>query len=240
VSGAAGTPARPGATATRSNAGILGLLMLDTAFPRVPGDVGHVASWQMPLLVATVTGASPQRVVQQGDPALLQPFIDAARDLVARGATAITTSCGFLVQVQSALQAALPVPVWTSSLLLLPTLERPGVVTVDAASLAPLHLLAAGADATIPIEGLEPGCSLQNTLLQNQLVLDARAAEADVVAAALRLVQRHPEVAHLVLECTNMPPYAAAVQAATGRPVHHLVSMVHARWAALRPARDQP
>lgn len=213
--------------------GFLGVLMLDTRFPRVPGDVGHPASWRLPMRFSVVAGASPARVVQQGDPALLAPFVDAARALVADGARAITTSCGFLVMFQHELQAALPVPVWTSSLLALPTLERPGVVTVDAASLGPRHLRAAGAHERTPVEGLAPGCSLQRTLLGNEPTLDTAAAEADVVAAARRLVGREPTLRTLVLECTNMPPYAAAVEAATGRPVHHLMTFVHERWQAL-------
>ena len=49
----------------------------------------------------------------------------------------------------------------------------------------------------------------------------------------MRLVQRHPDIESLVLECTNLPPYAAAVQRATGRPVHHLMTFVHERWEAL-------
>lgn len=209
----------------------LGILMLDTRFPRPPGDVGHRASWRMPVLFATVQGASPQRVVREGDAALLQPFIDAALGLVGQGAVAITTSCGFLVQFQAALQQALPVPVWTSSLLLLPQLRRAGVVTVDADALGAAHLAAAGAAPDTPVEGLAPGCSLQRTLLHNLPTLDRAAAEADVVGAARRLVRRCPDLTSLVLECTNMPPYAEAVRRATGRPVHHLMSMVHEHFA---------
>lgn len=211
----------------------LGILMLETRFPRPPGDVGHPASWHMPVRYRTVEGASPQRVVREGDPALLQPFVDAGRALVAEGARALTTSCGFLVAFQAELQAALPVPVWTSSLLALPALDAPGVITVDAASLGPVHLRAAGAPEGTPVEGLAPGCPLQRTLLEDRAELDAAAAEADVVAAARRLFARVPTLRTLVLECTNMPPYAAAVQAATGLPVHHLMTHVHERWNAL-------
>lgn len=207
--------------------------MLDTHFPRIPGDAGHPQSWPMPVRFAVVRGASPQRVVRDGDPALLQPFIDAAQTLVDAGAAAITTSCGFLVQFQAALQAALPVPVWTSSLLKLPELPVPGVVTVDAPSLSAAHLQAAGAAADTPVEGLAAGCSLQCTLLGDLPQLDTAAAEFDTTAAALRLVRRVPAIASLVLECTNMPPYAAAVQRATGRPVHHLLSLVGERWNKL-------
>ncbi|MBL8342564.1 MAG: aspartate/glutamate racemase family protein [Rubrivivax sp.] len=216
-----------------SSKAMLGILMLDTRFPRPPGDVGHGGSWAMPVRYRVVQGASPARVVREGDPALLQPFIAAARALAAEGATAITTSCGFLVRWQRELAAAVPVPLWTSALLALPALPQPGVITVDALSLGHAELAAAGATAGTPVEGLAPGCALQRTLLEDLPTLDAAAAEADTVAAAQRLVQRHPEVRSLVLECTNLPPYAAAVQRATGRPVHHLMTLVHERWKAL-------
>jgi hypothetical protein len=217
----------------RSSDGFLGILMLDTRFPRLPGDVGHPASWSMPVCARVVPGASPLRVVRDGDPALLQPFVDAARALVDEGARALTTSCGFLVRWQAELQAALPVPVWTSSLLLLPALRRPGVITVDASRLGAAELRAAGADAQTPLEGLAEGGHLQTTLLRDLPTLDAARAEAETVEAALRLVRRHPEVESLVLECTNLPPYAAAVQRASGRPVHHLMTLVHERYEAL-------
>ncbi len=213
--------------------GFLGVLMLETRFPRPPGDVGNAASWHMPVRFRVVAGASPRRVVQEGDPALLRPFVEAGRALVAEGARALTTSCGFLVAFQHELQAALPVPVWTSALLKLPELPAPGVITVDAASLGAVHLAAAGARADTPVEGLVPGCSLQRTLLEDRPTLDAAAAEADVRDAARRLLAREPSLQALVLECTNMPPYAEAVRAAVGRPVHHLMSLVHERWNAL-------
>jgi len=217
----------------RTRSGFLGILMLDTRFPRLPGDVGNPVSFAMPVRHRVVAGASPQRVVRVGDPALLQPFTDVARQLVGEGAAAITTSCGFLVEFQAALQAALPVPVWTSSLLKLPQLNAPGVLTVDALALGARHLHAAGADVTVPVVGLAPGSHLQRALLDDEATIDAARAEADVVEAAQRLVARWPAVREIVLECTNMPPYAKAVARATRRPVHHIISLLHERWQAL-------
>jgi hypothetical protein len=214
--------------------GFLGLLMLDTRFPRLPGDVGHLASWRMPVRCRVVPGAAPRRVVQQADAALLAPFIAAAQELVAEGASAITTSCGFLVRWQHELAAALPVPVWTSSLLALPELPAPGVITVDGSSLGARELAAAGAAADTPVQGLAPGCALQRTLLDDLPMLDGAAAEADAVAAAQALIARAPQIRSLVLECTNLPPHAAAIARATGRPVHHLMTLVHGRWESLR------
>ncbi len=207
---------------------MLGVLMLDTRFPRPPGDVGHPASWRVPVRYRVVQGASPQRVVRERDPALLQPFVEAGQALVAEGVTALTTSCGFLFAFQHPLQAALPVPLWTSSLLLLPDLPMPGVLTVDEAALRASALL----PAELPVAGLAPGCHLQQVLLEDRPALDALQAEADAVAAAQRLVARHPHVQHLVLECTNLPPYAEAIHRATGRPVHHLMDLVHRQLAS--------
>ena len=220
---------------------MLGVLMLDTRFPRIVGDIGNAATFDFPVRCVTVRGASPQRVVRERDPALLQPFIAAGLALVRDGATAITTSCGFLVLFQRELQAALPVPVWTSSLLLLPELraELPagrtvGVVTADAASLGADHLRCAGAAADTLVEGLAAGCSFQRTLLNDEAELDVPAARQATVDAAQRLVACHPEVAAIVLECTNMPPYADAVRAATGRPVHGITSLIARRF----PSRE--
>jgi hypothetical protein len=210
---------------------MLGILMLDTRFPRVPGDIGHPATFAHPVRHAVVPGASPQRVVSERDLSLLEPFVDAGLALVRDGATAITTSCGFLVLFQRELQAALPVPVWTSSLLLLPLLPDAGVVTVDAAALGADHLRAAGAAAATPVEGLAPGCAFQRTLLEDRAVLDLDDARAQTVAAAQRLVARHPRLTDLVLECTNMPPYADAVRAATGRRVHDITTLIAQRLA---------
>jgi hypothetical protein len=212
--------------------------MLDTRFPRIVGDIGNPSTFAFDVRYATVRGASPQRVVRERGAALLQPFIDAGRALVRDGATAVTTSCGFLVLFQRELQAALPVPVWTSSLLLLPELQAAqapgrsvGVVTVDADSLAADHLRCAGAAADVPVEGLAEGCSFQRTLLNDGERLDVDAARQATVDAALRLVDRRPDVASIVLECTNMPPYADAVRTATHRPVHDITSLIARRYA---------
>jgi hypothetical protein len=212
----------------------LGVLMLDTRFPRVPGDIGNPATLPFPVRYRVVLGASPQRVVRERAPALLQPFIDAGRELVAEGASAITTSCGFLVLFQQALQAALPVPVWTSSLLALRSRQAAGascgVVTVDAPSLGVDHLRAAGALPGTPVEGLEAGCDFQRCLLNNEADLDVEAARASTVQAAMRLVDRRPDVSTIVLECTNMPPYADAVRQATGREVCDITTLLMDRF----------
>ena len=213
----------------------LGLLMLQTRFPRPPGDVGHAQTFDFPVRRRVVQGATPEHVVRGREPAVLRPFIAAAQALVAEGCDAIGTSCGFLALWQRELQAALPVPVWTSSLLQLAELKdrRCGVITIEAASLTPAHFQAVGADPATPVEGITPGSALHCTLLQNLPTLDEADAQAQVLAAAARLCRRHPHIDTLVLECTNLPPYAQALRRDSGLPVWDVVTLLERRMAAL-------
>lgn len=216
--------------------GFLGVLMLDTRFPRPPGDIGNPATFAalgIPVRFRTVTGASPVRVIREGDPALLAPFIEAARELVAQGAALISTSCGFLAGFQPELAAALDVPVVSSSLLQCASLDAPGVLTIDAQSLTPALLAKAGVPAGTPVQGIRPGSEFHTRLLFNHTQLDLDEARRNVVEGAQELVRRHPEVRNIVLECTNMPPYREAIEAATGRPVHDIITLLQARWQAL-------
>jgi len=211
---------------------LIGVILLDTNFPRPPGDIGQASTFLRAGLTARflrVPRATAQRVVQQADPALLQPFVKAAQDLAQDGASLITTSCGFLARYQDALQAAVGVPVISSSLLLCRTLERPGIVTFDAASLRDDVLQGAGVPIGTPVAGLEPGCAMQTAILHDCHVMDLKQAQSDVVRAALQLVDRHPEVRSIVLECANMPPYRDAVERATHREVHDLETLLLSR-----------
>ena len=221
----------------------LGLLMLETRFARLPGDIGHPHTFGFPVLRRTVVGATPARVVRTRDPTLLAPFVAAARALVAEGADAIATSCGFLARWQRELQAALPVPVWTSALLELAALAEPagvvprcGVITIDAAALGAPAFEAVGVRVPPPVEGITPGSPLHRTLLEDLPTLDAIDAAAQVVAAGRRLLARVPALDTFVLECTNLPPYAQALRAATGCAVRDVTTLLEARMAALGAA----
>jgi len=213
--------------------GFLGVLMLDTRFPRPPGDVGNPETYAragIPVRFLTVRGASPRRIVEEADPRLIQPFIDAAIRLAAEGASMITTSCGFLAAYQDLLSQAVPVPVLTSSLLQVRRFANPGIVTFDADSLTARILQAAGVPARTPIAGLRPGCELQRRILDNDAVLDLAEARRDVIDAAQRLIEASPAVEDIVLECTNMPPYRDSVAAAVGRRVHDIETLILDAW----------
>lgn len=221
----------------------LGILMLEARFPRIPGDMGNGTTWPFPVLFRVVRGADPERVVLQGARGLLPDFIAAARDLVDLGAEAITTNCGFLSLFQRELAEAVNVPVATSSLMQVPWVQatlppgkRVGVITVSRGSLTEAHLDAAGVPRDVPVVGTEGGREFFRVLIKAEKTdMDVALAEADIVAAGRDLVARHPEVGAIVLECTNMPPYAAALREAVGLPVYDIYSMITWFHAGLRP-----
>jgi len=223
----------------------LGILMLEARFPRIPGDMGNATTWPFPVLYRVVRGASPARVVEGGAAGLLDAFIAAGRELIDLGAEAITTNCGFLSIFQAELAAALRVPVATSSLMqvpwvqaMLPPGQRVGVVTVNAGGLTPAHLAGAGVLPGTPIAGCEAGREFFRVLIRAESQdMDVDAARADVVGAALALLHATPDLGAIVLECTNMPPYAADVAAATSLPVFDVYSMITWFHAGLRPRR---
>src|SRR5262249_2174533 len=217
----------------------VGILMLDTQFPRIPRQMGKATTSAFPVRYHRVDGASPDKVVRQGQRALLPSFIEGARFLEREGVRAITTNCGFLAMFQSEVAAAVSIPVFTSSLMLVPLVHRMlppgkavGIMTVDASSLRPAHFAGAGIGKDLPtvIAGMETEKEFTHVMLDNQLEMDVDLAREEHLTVARRLVESHPEIGAIVLECTNMPPYRADIQLATGLPVFDittLVRMVH-------------
>jgi hypothetical protein len=212
--------------------------MLNTVFPRIPGDVGNAFTFDFPVLYKIVKGANPGRVVQDADPALLEPFIEGLKELEAEGCQAVSTSCGFLVIFQKKLAEAARVPVLTSSLLQVPFLanmmghgKKIGIVTARASSLTDSHFAEAGMiDCDFAVQGMDDCPEFSRAFFENQPEFDPDIVRDEVVGAAEKLVQTHPNTAALVFECTNLPPYARAVQKATGLPVFDITTLI--RFAA--------
>ena len=211
----------------------VGILMLDTRFPRIPGDMGNAETWPFPVLYKVVPGASPRRVVCERSEGLLDEFLAAADELVRHGADGITTTCGFLSLYQRDIAAHVGVPVATSSLMQIPFIERVlppgkrvGVLTVSAANLTEEHLRAAGADPGTPVVGTDDGSEFTRVMINDEERLDVAAAEHDILAAGDRLVTSHDGIGAVLLECTNMVPYAHALSQRLRLPVFSIYTFV--------------
>lgn len=225
----------------------VGILMLETRFPRIPGDIGNAMTWPFPVQYRVVRGASPDRVVR-GDPRdLLDAFIAAGRDLVDSGCDGITTNCGFLALVQNDLRAAMDVPVAASSLMqvplvqaMLPPGKRAVILTVSLATLTPAHLAAAGVASDTPLFGTDDGRAFSRDILGDAAAIDFAACRLDLLDAADRILRDCPEAGAIVLECTNMVPYAADIRKRTGLPVWSILSFVTWFQSGLAPRRFPP
>ena len=217
----------------------LGILTLDSKFARIPGDVGNATTYQFPVLYKIIQGASGPRVLQ-GDRTLLEPFLQGARELEAAGCRAITTSCGFLALFQQELAASVNIPVFSSSLMqvdmawrtLRPD-QKVGILTADKTCLTEQHFVSIGC-AHVPkvIYGLEDSV-LPVAFNSEDGAYEVAELRGAMEAKAEQMLKEHPEVGAIVLECTNMPPFAAAVQKKTGLPVFDYTTLANFIYSTL-------
>lgn len=219
----------------------LGILLLERSDipgirPFIPGSVGNASTWNVPVRYHTIPGLTFKRLLEPHNAEVSAIVAQAARDLEREGARVITANCGFMVRYQEAAYRAVDVPVLLSSLLLVPHLERMlprerslGILTATAPSLKPELFAACGAapgSDRIVVEGLESCPGFAAAFVNPAGDLDVEAVQREAVDAAVALVKRRPDVGMLLLECSELPPYAAAIQRATGLPVFDFTSMV--------------
>jgi hypothetical protein len=213
----------------------VGILLLDYRGPFIPGDVGNATSFGFPVLYKLVKGLTLDRVLA-GDPECETAIVEAAKELEAFGVRGISSDCGFLVQYQRAVQEAVKVPVFMSSLLQIPFLammfepSRPvGCITATRRKLGNNVLALAGvsSEINVVIEGMEDQPHFKEAILEEGGELDSDLIEAETVACARALQQRHPDLGALVIECSMLPPYSKAVQDATDLPVFDFITMIN-------------
>ena len=209
---------------------LLGILMLDTKFPRIPGDVGNPDTWDFPVRYSVVRGATPQAVVCQDPEPFVRAFIVAGQDLVSGGCRGIATTCGFLSLIRPRLAKELGVPVAASALEQAAQIQttlgpgrRIGILTISAASLTEQHLAVAGVPANAVVCGVEE-TDFARSILGNDTSLDVTQARHDLSEAAMQMTADAPDIGAIILECTNMVPYAPDIARLTGVPVFSVYS----------------
>lgn len=209
-----------------------GLMQLET----LVGNSTNPDSYNYPVRLCHVTGANIHTILENPDTAVLRTMIAEARGMVADGVKAITTSCGFNAIFQRELAAAVNVPVFASSLLQVPLVRQINgpsseicILTAKASALLPAHLTSVGI-ATLEglhICGLE-ACKEWNTIFTDpEADVDLEAIEREVIGSARKALAKHPNIRTFVLECTDLPPFSAAIRSQTGLPVFDFITMVN-------------
>ncbi|RMF33022.1 MAG: aspartate/glutamate racemase family protein [Alphaproteobacteria bacterium] len=215
----------------------IGVLSLHSLFPKPPGHIKNPSGLRFTTTYEVLEDLTVPRLLNDPSPEMIAPLLAAARRLEARGVRAITGSCGFLALFQQEIAAAVSVPVFVSALIQLPMIhrmtQRPvGVITASAHLLSERHLAGVGAaEVPLVIEGMQDSTEFSEVILRNlRNDMDLAQIEADLVVAGQRLLDRAPEIGAIVLECTDLPPYAHSLQQALGRPIFDLTTlagMVH-------------
>lgn len=219
----------------------LGVIMLDTEFPRPIGDVGHEQSWNIPVRFKRVPSASPDRVIRQDSAGLIDAFINAGNDLIASGCTALITSCGFLARHQRTLSDAFDVPFAASSLVQIPMVKamlspslNAGVITYDANSLTAENFTSSSAGPNTPVIGVPDGGAFRG-LIEGGQPYNFKALEDEILTCVRRLLKENPQTGAIVLECTNMPPFAQSITMEIGLPVFDILSVGHWLFQSTQP-----
>ena len=189
-----------------------------------------------------VKGASPNRITSLTTTDFLQPFLDAADELIAAGCDGITTTCGFLALYQNELAAHCPVPVATSALLqvpmvarVLPKGKRPAILTFSAECLTTTAPGGVGVDTATPVFGMPPTSEFQRSIREGDTSVPFDTLRREVLDVAAAAVANDPSIGALVLECTNLTPYSADLRRAADLPIFDVVGLIHWFHRSLRP-----
>lgn len=213
----------------------IGIIVLDTDFPRIPGDIGNATTYNFPVKFKVAKGIYLEDIVtQKPDHSVGERFIELAKELEKEGVRAITTSCGYFIYFQDEMAEALSIPIFASSLIQVPIVakmlgknKRVGIICAHSNALTREHLKRAGIDGSIKVAvmGVDEHWKGIKEKMEPQERLEA--IEKALVAVAKRLVSENPDVGAIVFECTNLPPGAMAVQEAVGLPVFDIVTLIN-------------
>lgn len=209
-----------------------GLMQLE----ELVGNSTNPASYRYPVRFSPVRGANVHTILERPDFLVLDTMIAQAKLLVEQGVRAITTSCGFNAIFQRELAANLSVPVFSSSLLQAPLIRRVlgpkceiCVLTANAGALRAGHLKSVGIPnrAGLQIRGLEQCRAWNQMFLSPQSEVDLAEIEAEVLGTARRAMKDSPNIRAFLLECTDLPPFSAALRRQTGLPVFDFITLVN-------------
>jgi hypothetical protein len=220
----------------------IGIIMLEERIPCPPGTPGNPTTFPYPVCYEIVRGAGSASLTNPDNTADLPKFIAAGRALVDKGVCAVAGNCGLMIAFQEPMAGALQVPVFLSSLLQLPSIARMigptaivGILASSRKSLKAAHLriASAGADIRTAIASMDGKPYFQAAIADQSGELDFERVQQEVVDVAQTLVSQNRDVKAILFECVDLPPYAHAVQQATGLPVFDMTTLIGHAYSAL-------
>jgi hypothetical protein len=208
----------------------------DVWYPMLPGNAVNAWTYDFPVRMKAIPNLDIDRLFR-ADPAIADDIIAVGRHMIEKeGIRALCSACGFFGNFHRQVAAALDIPVALSSLVQVPwvrSLLKPGqkigVLTADASSLNRSLLRSCFIEdpELLVIRDLRHAPEF-SAILEYRGQFDNGKVQDEVVGAALDLLREDCDIGAIVLECSDMPPYAAAVQEATQLPVFDFITLI--KW----------
>lgn len=220
----------------------IGILLLDTCVPFIPGDVANATTYDFPVRFKKVEGFTPEKALNQ-DPEVYESLLAAARELVAEGVRGLTGDCGFMGIFQNRLAEDIDVPVFLSSMIQIELILRMiggknklGVVTADSSKIGPEILEAVGVinKDRLVFGGLQDKPHFMDFAIKEIGTLDTDLVVPEIIKTAKDLVASDPAIKALLLECSLLPPHAHAIQQAVNMPVFDFISLINYAFSGIQ------
>jgi hypothetical protein len=223
----------------------VGIIMFKGVTPRIPGDLGHAATLDFPVCFEILDDVSFMNLVN-GDEHAKNSLIEGAKRLEKKGVKAIAGDCGLLVRYQREIAAALSIPFFSSSLLLIPLVwslqgqqGKIGVITGHSSLLKEEHLRLAGVtkEICLAIVGMEKEEEFHKVVIDGASELNVDNMRRGLLKVSRDLVANHPDVRSLILECSNLSSFAKDIYFEMGLPVYDIVGLARLVYNAIVPPR---
>jgi hypothetical protein len=211
----------------------VGILCLNTIHPLVRGNVQHAGSFNFPVLYDIVNDVTPAELMS-GHKSALPPILKAVERLEHAGVKVIVGACGSFANYQKPAMAAAHVPVFMSILTqvpfllsALPAAQMLGIIFASAKTFTHKVIQQCGITdidriVTIGADSL----STFAPILTQKTAFDSDALQVEITSLAEHTMREHPEIGAWLLQCSDLPPYAAAIQRATGLPVFDMCTLI--------------
>ena len=217
----------------------VGILQLPANIPMLPGDVGNPTTFDFPVLYELIEEIDPFWVLaDKPHPVVMKKVIAACKRLTMQGVTTIIGNCGFFANYQPEVAESLDVGVtyFNGSLMQLPMIltsvganKKVGVLTASKKLLMPSPALKYSGVSDedmkrIVVYGNEDGKEMLKVTGETGR-FNPKKLEKELVDLAKKMVKENPDVGAIVLECTEFPPYAHAIQDAVRLNIWDFVTM---------------
>lgn len=229
----------------------VGVVCLNQNMPFIPGDVQAATTFEFPVIYKVAEKGTSAGILE-GEAELEGWLTEVALDLESEGVHCITGDSGYMVPYQKGIAGAVDVPVGLSSLietsLIASMLDTSQTIAIVCAASPPLdEEFLAKIGIAIPnplvVQGMQDDAAVVEIMFAAVNIAEHGEAgdatggpapfDADRLAESFfqvgrKLAEENPNLGAILLECSDFPPYAKAVQTgAGGIPVFDFITLIN-------------